>query len=100
MKTYLELNDEQQVKAVELATSRLLQAIIEGSIRFNDGLNGDTLQDRIDSAFQAAEEMQTPWFAGEYVMDKAGDEIRGMAQCDAEDSIYPESGEFCVPGVA
>jgi len=32
--------------------------------------------------------MQTPWFAHEYIMEAVGDELRAMAQCDAEDASY------------
>ncbi len=50
MKKFEELNEAQQQKAVEHFTSRLLEAICEGAIRFNDALNQDDLQARIDAA--------------------------------------------------
>ena len=90
MKTYQQLTEAQQEKAREKALVELLKAILEGGIRFNDSLNGDGMQGKIDKACAEAEQMHTPWFAHEYVMDVVGDELRGMAQCDAEDAIYPE----------
>lgn len=88
MKTFAELSTDLQAKAVELALTDLLTAICEGAIRFNDDLNGDNLQGRIDAAFEKAEAMRTPWFAQEYVMDACADDLRGMAQCSAEDCLY------------
>lgn len=99
MKTYTELNPEQQSKAVDRATTDLLRAIVEGAIRFDDKRNGDDFQARIDAACQKAEEMQTPWFAHEYVMDTCKEEIVGMAQCDAEDALYSEPREVVIAGV-
>lgn len=93
MRTYDELTSEEQSAATDKATDELLQAIVEGAVRFNDEANGDDLQARIDKAFAEAEAMQTPWFAGEYVMDAAGDELRSMAQAGAEDALYPDKDE-------
>ena len=90
MKTYQQLTKDQQGKAREKALEELLKAVVEGQIRFNDSLNGDGMQGKIDKACAEAEQMQTPWFAHEYVMDAVGDDLRGMARCDAEDAIYPE----------
>mgnify|MGYP003338121911 CR=1 FL=1 len=100
MKTFAELTPEKQVKAVEKAVEYLLRGICEGAIRFNDTLNGDGLQSRIDCALEKAERMQTPWFAGGYIMDTCREDIEAMARADAEDSIYPEPGECCVAGIA
>ncbi len=96
MKTFDDLGDELQAKAVEHATSKLLEAICEGAVRFNDKLNHDDLQERIDAAFAKADKMQTPWFAHEYIMDTCSDEIAGMARCDAEDALYLEPGENAI----
>lgn len=96
MRSYDDLTAEEQAKAEEKATETLLEAIVSGAIRFSDEKNGDDLQARIDSAGQKAEDMQTPWFAGEYVMETAGDDIRGMARCDAEDALYPDPDESII----
>lgn len=88
MRTFDQLTADEQTRAVKRETDDLLTAILEGAIRFNDQLNGDDLQARIDKAIAKADAMRTPWFAGEYVMDLAGDEIEGMARARAEDAKY------------
>jgi hypothetical protein len=94
-----DLTDDERTAAIEKATESLLTAIVEGAIRFNDELNHDDLQARIDGAFERAEAMQTPWFAGEYVMEVAGDDIRGMASCDAEDAMFPREDVRIIDGI-
>lgn len=98
MKTFEQLDSTQQEKAIQKCTVRLLEAILEGGIRFNDQLNQDDLQARIDRAMAQAEKMKTPWFASEYVMETCKDEIEGMARCDAEDALYSE-GENVIAGI-
>jgi hypothetical protein len=93
MKKFDELAEEQKAAAVAYHVNDLLKAIIEEGIRFNDKLNGDDLQARIDKAFDKAESMKTPWFAHEYIMDTCRDDLEGMAQCRAEDCLYAETGD-------
>ena len=101
MKTYEQLTPEQQAKALEREVNHLLEAIVEGAIRFNDELNQDDLQARIDAAWEAAEKMRTPWFVSEYIMDTCREEIEGMAQCSAEDALYAEDDDpIVVRGIA
>ncbi len=100
MKTFEQLNTKQQQAAIDHSRTDLLQDILDGAIRFNDKLNKDDLQARINAAFEESERMQTPWFASEYVMDTCREEIEGMARCSAEDSIYPEPGEHCISNIA
>jgi tRNA splicing endonuclease len=88
MRTYDKLTLEQQTKAVDLQATQLLEALIDGGIRFSDSLNEDDLQARIDTAIAKAETMQTPWFAHEYIMAACRDEIMGMAQATAEEAMY------------
>jgi hypothetical protein len=93
------LTKEQQAKAINYHASELLKAILEG-LRFNDKLNNDKLQSRIDKAMAKAEAMRTPWFSHEYIMDDkyCKERIEGMALCDAEDCDYElnSKGELCV----
>lgn len=93
MRTWYDLNDDERKRAVNKATERILGAVLEGAIHFNDALNQDDLQERIDDAIREANGNRTPWFAGEYVMESVGDTLRGMAQCDAEDSFFPACRE-------
>jgi hypothetical protein len=90
MKTYAELTKKQQAAAFEYHLNLLLGAVVEGAVRFNDGLNGDDLQARIEGAKDDMDKLDTPWFYGEAIMDAAGDDLRGMAQCDAENTMYAE----------
>ena len=99
MKTYSELTSEQQAAALDKQVAELLTVIVEGAIRFNDKINRDDLQERIDTAIQTAEGLRTPWFAGEIIMEAVGDEIRSMAMATAEDALYAESHENVVSGV-
>jgi hypothetical protein len=101
MKTFNELNKTQQTKAIQLAVNSLLEGIIEGALRFNDELNQNNLQARIDKALAKAERLQTPWFASEILMeDKTVKQaIEGMAQCDAEDALYSEPSERVISNV-
>ena len=96
MRTYTQLSHNERARAQAAALTILLGAVLEGVVRFNDELNSNHLQARIDGACVEADEMRTPWFAGEYVMDAAGDELKGMALCDARDALYPEPGEHII----
>lgn len=93
MKSYYDLTPEQQEKAVLTAIAHLLEGICNGTIRFDDKTNQDDLQAKIDRAFEQADEAQTPWFAGEFVMDAVGDEVKSMARASAEDAFYVEPNE-------
>jgi hypothetical protein len=105
MRTYEQLTEVEQGQAIDFASESLYRAIVEGSVRFNDALNHDTLQAAIDAAGEEANRMQTPWFAIEYIRDatytddlapgpqSVGDRLRGMARCDAEDALYPDPTE-------
>jgi hypothetical protein len=99
MKKWKRLNKTQKQAAIQKAVNRLLEDIIEGGIRFNDGANHDDLQARIDTAIAKADKMQTPWFANEYIMDTCKGEIESMARVDAEDAIYLEPHEIAVKGI-
>ncbi len=90
MKTYEQLTDIQKQSAVNYYLGFLLERIIGGSVRFNDKLNEDDLQARIDKAREKAEGMRTPWFAHEYILDTCREDLASMAQCEAEDSLYSE----------
>lgn len=87
-RTFEELTEGEREQAVDMMYAELLQAVVEGGLRFDDAANADNLQARIDTALSEAERMRTPWFAGEYVHDAAEDDLRSMAQCEAFDALY------------
>ena len=100
MKTFNELTEKQQQKAIDYFLKIDLEAIMDGWLKFNDDLNGDDLQQRIDDAWKKAENMRTPWFWGDYIMETCSEELTAMAQAAAEDSIYPEQHERMEEGIA
>lgn len=97
---FQELNEEQKTAAIRHFTNELIEAISAGAIRFNDKLNKDRLQSRIDKAAAKAEEMATPWFFGEILLEDkyCKDRLESMAVCDAEDTEYKidSRGVLCV----
>ena len=95
MRNFDQLSVDEQAIAYREATKQVLKYILMG-ITFDDEMNGDDLQSRIDKAVEEAEAMETPWFAGEYIMDVAREEIEAMGRADAERAIYLDSGEFVV----
>ena len=100
MKKFDELTEEQKTKAIEKTLIEILEDIVNGSIRFNDELNQDDLQARIDKAFDKAEKMRPPWFSHEYILETCREDLESLAICQAEDMIYLEQNEFAVRGVA
>lgn len=100
MKTFTQLTSAEQETDVERCLNHLLRGVVEGAIRFSDDINEDGLQARIDTALEEADDMQTPWFAGEYVMDTCRDDMEGMARCEAEDALYSEPHEHVIVGIA
>ena len=88
MRTFNQLMALEQAAAVEYTLTCLLRAILERGLRFDDATYGNNLQASIDQAFAEAERMQTPWFAGEYIMEAVGDDLKSIALCDAEDTRY------------
>ena len=94
IRSFNNLSTDLRETAVNRCLESLLTSILDGSIRFNDQANQDDLQARIDVAYSKADKMQTPWFASEYIMETCGEELRGMAQYDAEDALYPTTEQF------
>jgi hypothetical protein len=99
MKTYYQLTTDQQTVARNKCLRALLEDILDGGIRFNDALNHDDLQARIDAACEKAEKTLTPWFSPEFILDTCREDLEGMAQCEAEDTLYSEN-ERVMSGVA
>jgi len=100
MKTFEQLSETEKARAFEKCLCLLLRQVTTGAIRFNDTLNGDDLQARIDAATVRAEAMRTPWFAHEYILDTCREELESIARCDAADALYAAPSEFIMTGVA
>ena len=99
MRTYNELTEDQQGEAQEVCLINLLQAVVDGNIRFDDESNQDYLQARIEAAVEKSVDNQTPWFAWEYILDACEDDLRSIALADAEDSLYSGPDEHVIAGV-
>lgn len=95
MRTFAQLEAPERDAAVDYCLKEILLDILKGGRRFND-----FLQDRIDAAWGEAEQMQTPWFAHEYIMEAVGDELRSMAQANAREAAYADSRDPPVIRVA
>ena len=98
MKTFKQLSETQKETAVQKCLESELRAILEDGVRFDDKLNYNDLQARIDAACSEADKMQTPWFAHEYILDTCREDLTALAQCQAEDALYSE-GEYVISDV-
>lgn len=108
MKRWDDLTESQREYVVRGEIDRLLSAITEGAIRFNDKLNGNNLQTQIDAAGQKASKMKTPWFAHEYIIESTytrengsegnvRDFLADIARATAMDAYYLERHEVAIP---
>ena len=88
MKTYNELTVPQQQEAFAIAVNDLLTSICDGYLEFTDDEEENTLQTRINDAVKKAEDMYTPWFVSEYIMDTCQEDIESMAQYQIENALY------------
>ena len=95
MRKFKQLNKIEKTQAVNQAQNEILTLIIEGVIVFNDKLNDDDLQARIDKAATKADANRTPWFLNEIMFEDSyiKDRIKSMALINAEDSLYLENNE-------
>lgn len=86
MKRFSRLCKEEKERAIQVARNRLLQWMTDGCFF------GDELQQRIDAAFAKANEMRTPWFTHEYILDDPvlRNYIEDRAKEDVKSAYYPE----------
>lgn len=101
MKTYDQLCETEKQRAYDKVNNQLVEDIVSGQMRFNDKLNHDDLQKRIDKAIAKAEKMQTPWFAAEYLFDDpiVTELIDAMVRAQVEEALYPEPNEYVIDGI-
>jgi hypothetical protein len=81
--SWVELTGLQKEAALVHTVNQLLNDVVQGAITF-----GPEIQAQIDAAFAKADRTQTPWFAGEHVMEACGDLLRQVAQTEAESALY------------
>jgi hypothetical protein len=95
MKKYAELSTAQKERAVQESLRRLLRAITEGGLRFNDIASGNDLQHRIDEAEakvshlpEGSKEHISAWRF--HIMKSCLPELTVIARMAAHDAIYVE----------
>ena len=93
MKKFDELTENQKNQVINNELGFLLEAIVTGVIRFNDEYNQNDLQARIDKAITKANEMETPWFAHEYIMDTCEKELKEIAIALLQNCLFAEKNE-------
>lgn len=88
IRNYEDLSVQDKEKAVNKCLRQLISLIVNAGIRFED----NELQSHIDAALKKAEELQTPWFAGEMLLEDKWlkDMLEKMALADAQEAIYPD----------
>lgn len=89
---YEDLSEEEKGKALTKCLNELVRLIVEGGIRFDDEKNDEPIQKHIDDAFAKAEGLQTPWFAGEIMLEDKWlyEKLKAFALADAQEAVYPE----------
>jgi len=88
MKKFADLTPPQQEGAVQITLKRLVHAITEGGLRFNDAANGNHLQDRIDRAREEADRVQDPTLWARLVLERCKEDLTGIARRSAEDAVF------------
>ena len=90
MKLFTDLTTKQQAAATRLTLTRILWAITEGGLRFDDSANGDELQARIDRAREKVEREQTPHLWGEEILLLCREDLTKIAARAARDAVFTE----------
>lgn len=95
MKTWSELSEKQQKKAVEIEIGNILRNIGEGTWCYG-------LDNEIDKAWIIAKSNRTPWFFTEILYhDIKGvkGKINSIARDICKEALYVENGEYIIEGV-
>lgn len=96
MKTFFQLDDEKQEKAVKTEINRILLELAEGTLVPND----KTLIEGIEAAKRNCEANKTPWFLAEAIYEEIGHDVRRWARESASEAIYIEAHEWVIRGIA
>ena len=88
-----ELSDSAQEYVINLEKDEILRMYTEGIDCYEDMALGE----KIEKAIIKAEEMQTPWFAGEYILASCEPEITELAEHYAKIGSYSVSNIRCIP---
>jgi hypothetical protein len=88
LKKFCELTPHQRERAVEEALRRILLAVTDGGLRFNDLANANDLQARIDAARVRSEQHEQDFTTA--VLLTCSGELGALARMSARDAIYTE----------
>ena len=89
MKSYKQLTQVEQAKAIDTALNELVDCLANGLITF-----GKKLQVKIDFAINRALRDNMQWSTQEYILEVAKDDLMVFAKGIAEDAQYKPNGEF------
>lgn len=98
MKTFDQLDPEEQLRAKEAMTFILVTAIVNGELAFNDEQNGNSLQARIDAAKTAAA-LDKSRSVQDMILKAIGVELMSIAEGEAKTILYSEPGERILEGI-
>lgn len=82
LKTFSELTEEERRSALSKKEAEVLLFLIECPEFYPE------LGEQLSAANEKADEMRTPWFIGEYIMDECGDEVRAIAKEASANCLY------------
>ena len=94
MKRFDELNERQK----EAAVIKCCEEVIKAAVEIGPDFFPPELEPLAVKAWRAAEDMQTPWFVHEYLLDeeKIKEFFTIQAAEDAKSTFYLEPGEFAI----
>lgn len=98
IRNYEQLSAEEQKQAVEKHLDIIINAIINGEIRFDDSVNEDKLQEHIDAAMEESERLNTPWFAAEILMEDEwlAKRLEQLALANAKECYYSGANDVVI----
>jgi len=88
MKTYDELTKEQKDAAVEKEALRILRFLAEGY-----PAPSLELREIANEVGAEMDRMQTPWFFGEVMWERAETHLKGIARYYVKDQVFAEKGD-------
>lgn len=94
MKRWDQLSESQRARAVEHQVEQIILVVVETNCACFP-----SLEKACKAAAEEAERLQTPWFFGSILYERAKDDIDLLAREDAEAALYAEPDEYIVSGI-
>lgn len=92
MRIYTELDEDEKKRALNASLNTLLPHCLNPESGVFNSYEG--LAEKIKTALKKAEDMQTPWFAYEYILETCREELIIIATKMMEKAIYPYPHEL------